>query len=75
MYEFGNPLSNEISPAPTAVTEKALAAAAHRWRLKIQETPGGAFRDMVAMLIVQPEKYDLYERLIKAGGGSVVQAK
>ncbi|XP_043282964.1 DNA topoisomerase 2-binding protein 1 [Venturia canescens] len=74
-YEWGNPLSKNVIPEPTGDTEKSIAAAVHRWRLKLSREPGGAFQEMVALLLVNKEKYDQFARLISAGGGTVVQAK
>ncbi|XP_015595302.1 DNA topoisomerase 2-binding protein 1-A isoform X2 [Cephus cinctus] len=74
-YEWGNPKSKGVIPEPTGETEKLIAAAAYKWRIKILQEPGGAFQNMVALLLVQKEKYDQFQRLICAGGGVVVQAK
>lgn len=52
-----------------------IMSAAHRWRLRLLKDPGGAFRGMVALLIVPQEKREQFERLIHAGGGIVVEAK
>ena len=62
-------------PDPNTENEKMLMSAAHRWRLKLLKDPGGAFRNMVALLITPKEKKEQYERLIHAGGGIVVEAK
>ncbi|KAK0170881.1 hypothetical protein PV328_008672 [Microctonus aethiopoides] len=51
------------------------AAAANRWRVKLQGTGKCAFNGMVAMLMMPNEKHDQLARLIEAGGGTVVQAK
>lgn len=68
-------MSKDVIPELSVDTEKSIAAAVHRWRLRLRDEPGGAFRDMVAMLLVPPEKYKQFERLINAGGGVVVEAK
>ncbi|XP_046481485.1 DNA topoisomerase 2-binding protein 1 isoform X1 [Neodiprion pinetum] len=74
-YEWGNPKSENIIPNPTTDTESQIAAAAHRWRLKLTTNPGGAFRDMVALLIGPKERCQQFQRLICAGGGTVVEAR
>lgn len=74
-YEWGNPLSKDVIPTPNNETEKAIAAAAHKWRLKLMEQPFGPFHGMVALLMVANERYNQFKRLIEAGGGKVVQAK
>ncbi|XP_012256497.2 DNA topoisomerase 2-binding protein 1-A isoform X1 [Athalia rosae] len=74
-YEWGNPKSKNINPEPATETERQLAAAAHRWRLWSLENLGGAFHDMVALLIGPEEKCQQFERVIRAGGGKVVEAK
>ncbi|XP_033225645.1 DNA topoisomerase 2-binding protein 1 isoform X2 [Belonocnema kinseyi] len=74
-YEWGNPLSVKSLGPLTNETEKAIASAAHRWRVKLSIEPGGAFEGMVALLMVPEEKYDSFERLIVAGNGTVVQAR
>lgn len=74
-YEWGNPKSVGVIPEPVGDIEKAIASAAYRWRLKLLDEPGGAFKDMVAILLVQGEKYNQFTRLIEAGGGTVVQAR
>ena len=74
-YEWGNPQSvKSLAPLSTD-TERAIASAAYRWRLKLAKEPGGAFDGMVALLMVPEEKYDSFERLIAAGNGTVVQAR
>lgn len=75
-YEFGNPLSKDNIPPQTSEIEQLIAGAAYKWRTKLQETPGGgAFKDMVALLLVLPDKYDQFKRLILAGGGVVVESR
>ncbi|XP_035738544.1 DNA topoisomerase 2-binding protein 1-A-like isoform X1 [Vespa mandarinia] len=74
-YEWGNPKSKGIIPDPTGEIENAIAAAAHRWRIKLLKEPYGPFHDMVALLLASEEKYDQFKRLIEAGGGTVVQAR
>ncbi|XP_012272472.1 DNA topoisomerase 2-binding protein 1-B isoform X3 [Orussus abietinus] len=74
-YEWGNPKSKGVIPDLSTETEKSIAAAAHRWRLKLMKEPEGAFKQMVALLLVQKEKYDQFKRLICAGSGTVVQAR
>lgn len=68
-------MSKNVIPEVTGETEKSISAAAYRWRLKLSREPGGAFQEITALLLVNKEKYDQFARLIKAGGGSVVQAK
>lgn len=74
-YEWGNPKSKGIIPDTTGEVENAIAAAAHRWRIKLLKEPYGPFHDMVALLLASEEKYDQFKRLIEAGGGTVVQAR
>lgn len=74
-YEWGNPRSKDIIPIVENEPDKSYAAAAYRWRVKLQGTGKCAFNGMVAMLMVPNEKHDQLARLIKAGGGTVVQAK
>ncbi|XP_066593898.1 DNA topoisomerase 2-binding protein 1 [Prorops nasuta] len=74
-YEWGNIKSLGRIPNPEGDMENAIAAAAYRWRLKLLHEPGGAFKNMVALLIGASEKYDQLKRLIEAGGGEVVQAR
>lgn len=72
-YEWGNPkFSEELSSTLSTEIEQTMAAAAYRWRIKLTKEPGGAFENMVALLLVQEEKYESFERLIVAGGGRVV---
>ncbi|XP_025266640.1 DNA topoisomerase 2-binding protein 1-A isoform X3 [Camponotus floridanus] len=74
-YEWGNPKSKDVIPEPSSSIEQAIAAAAHKWRLRLQKKPDGPFCDMVALLMVSEDKYDQFKRLIEAGGGSVTQAR
>ncbi|XP_032667662.1 DNA topoisomerase 2-binding protein 1 isoform X2 [Odontomachus brunneus] len=74
-YEWGNPKSKDTIPELNGEIERAIAAAAYRWRLKLLKKPNGPFSDMVALLLVAEEKYDQFKRLIVAGGGSVMQAR
>ncbi|XP_011313192.1 DNA topoisomerase 2-binding protein 1 isoform X2 [Fopius arisanus] len=74
-YEWGNPLNEGYVPHIEVENEKTSAAAAHRWRLALKNSKRRAFQGMVAMLIMNQDKYEQFERLIKAGGGIVVQAK
>ncbi|XP_016844726.1 DNA topoisomerase 2-binding protein 1-A [Nasonia vitripennis] len=74
-FELGNPKSVGKIPDPSSENEKMIMSAAHRWRMRLLKNPGGAFRGMVALLIVQQEKREQFERLIHAGGGIVVEAK
>ncbi|XP_011691670.1 PREDICTED: DNA topoisomerase 2-binding protein 1 isoform X2 [Wasmannia auropunctata] len=75
-YEWGNPKSKDRIPEPNGEMENAIAAAAYRWRLKLQkELNDGPFSGMVALLMIAKEKYDQFKRLIEAGGGLVVQAR
>ncbi|XP_011866675.1 PREDICTED: DNA topoisomerase 2-binding protein 1 isoform X2 [Vollenhovia emeryi] len=74
-YEWGNPKSKNTIPKSSGEIENAIAAAAHRWRLKLQKNPIGPFSNIVALLMVSEEKYDQVKRLLEAGGGSVVQAR
>ncbi|XP_025993748.1 DNA topoisomerase 2-binding protein 1 isoform X2 [Solenopsis invicta] len=74
-YEWGNPKSKNKIPKPNGEIEIAIAAAVYRWRLKLQKELHGPFSNIVALLMVSEEKYDQFKRLIKAGGGMVVQAK
>ncbi|XP_072746156.1 DNA topoisomerase 2-binding protein 1-A isoform X2 [Anoplolepis gracilipes] len=74
-YEWGNPKSKRTIPEPSSEIEQMIAAAAHKWRLKLQKEPVGPFSDMVALLMVSEDKYDQFKRLIEAGGGSVTQAR
>lgn len=74
-YEWGNPKSRDIIPQLTSQTEIQIAAAAHKWRLRLLKNPCGAFHDMVALLIGPKEKCVQFERLICAGGGTVVEAR
>lgn len=74
-YEWGNPKMLDVEPKLVNESEQTLAMAAHRWRVKRQNGSGGAFDGMVAMLLVNKDKYEQFERLINAGGGLVVQAK
>ncbi|XP_034950082.1 DNA topoisomerase 2-binding protein 1 isoform X2 [Chelonus insularis] len=73
-FEWGNPRSIYASELDNE-QERQLALAAHKWRIKLSGKNSGAFHDMVAMLMVSKEKYATFERLIKAGGGTVVEAK
>ncbi|KAL0125656.1 hypothetical protein PUN28_004619 [Cardiocondyla obscurior] len=74
-YEWGNPKSKDKLPAVNSEIEKAIAAAAYKWRLKLQKELDGPFSNIVALLMVSEEKYDQFKRLIEAGGGSVMQAR
>ncbi|XP_023318938.1 DNA topoisomerase 2-binding protein 1-A isoform X3 [Trichogramma pretiosum] len=74
-FEMGNPKSQGNIPEPSNESEKMIMSAAYRWRLKLLKQPGGAFCNMVALLITQKEKREQFERLILAGGGIVVEAK
>lgn len=74
-YEWGNPKSKDKIPEPNGEIENAIAAAAYRWRLKLQKQQNSPFSDIVALLMVSEEKYDQFKRLIEAGGGSVMQAR
>ncbi|XP_015119451.1 DNA topoisomerase 2-binding protein 1 isoform X2 [Diachasma alloeum] len=74
-YEWGNALNKDNVPSIDVESEKTIAAAAHRWRMTLKNSRKGAFEGIVAMLMVNKDKYDQFERLIKAGGGTVVQAK
>lgn len=74
-YEWGNPRSKDNLPKLDNDLEKSLAAAAYRWRIKLKNQTIGAFKDMIAMLMVPQDKRGQFERLINAGGGIVVQAK
>ncbi|XP_023248158.1 DNA topoisomerase 2-binding protein 1 [Copidosoma floridanum] len=74
-FELGNPKSVDIISGNHSESEKVIMRAAYRWRLKLLHEPGGAFRGMVALLISPKDKKDQFERLIKAGGGIVVEAK
>ncbi|XP_015175176.1 PREDICTED: DNA topoisomerase 2-binding protein 1 isoform X3 [Polistes dominula] len=73
-YEWGNPKSKGIIPDPVGEVNCAIAAAAYRWRLKLLKEPRGPFHDIVALLFASAEKYVQFERLIEAGGGTVVEA-
>ncbi|XP_051154922.1 DNA topoisomerase 2-binding protein 1 isoform X2 [Leptopilina boulardi] len=74
-YEWGNPNCSDILLSSlTTEIEFAIAAAAYRWRIKLTNEPGGAFEDMVALLLVQEEKLESFERLIVAGNGCVVKS-
>lgn len=59
----------------TTEIESAIAASAYRWRLKLTNESGGAFENMVAVLMVPDEKFESFERLIVAGNGCVVQPR
>lgn len=48
--------------------EQQLADAAIRWR----QAEGGAFSQMKAILIASGQKFESYQRLIKAGGGQIL---
>ncbi|CAL1689646.1 unnamed protein product [Lasius platythorax] len=74
-YEWGNPKSKGTIPEPSGEIEQAIAAAAYKWRLRLQKEPDGPFSDIVALLMVSEDKYDQFKRLIEAGGGSVTQAR
>ncbi|TGZ37603.1 DNA topoisomerase 2-binding protein 1 [Temnothorax longispinosus] len=74
-YEWGNPKNKDKIPEPNSEIENAIAAAAYRWRQKLQKELDGPFSDIVALLMVSEEKYDQFKRLIEAGGGSVMQAR
>ncbi|XP_029163393.1 DNA topoisomerase 2-binding protein 1-A isoform X2 [Nylanderia fulva] len=74
-YEWGNPKSKGMIPEPNGEIEQAIAAAAYKWRLRLQNESNGPFSDMVALLMVSEDKYDQFKRLIEAGGGSVTQAR
>ncbi|KAI4486795.1 hypothetical protein M0804_006165 [Polistes exclamans] len=74
-YEWGNPKSKGIIPDPIGEVNCAIAAAAYRWRTTLLKEPRGPFHDIVALLFASEEKYDQFQRLIEAGGGTVVQAR
>ncbi|XP_076160180.1 mutagen-sensitive 101 isoform X1 [Ptiloglossa arizonensis] len=74
-YEWGNPKSKGIIPDPTGEIEGLIAAAVYKWRLQLLKEPQGPFNNMVALLLASGDKYDQYQRLIEAGGGTVVQAR
>ncbi|XP_011498023.1 PREDICTED: DNA topoisomerase 2-binding protein 1-A [Ceratosolen solmsi marchali] len=74
-FELGNPKSKGIIPEANSDNEKMIMNAAYRWRIKLLNDPGGAFRHMVALLFTPKEKKEQFERLIHAGGGIVVEAK
>lgn len=74
-FELGNPKSKGNIPDPKSDNEKMIMNAAYRWRLKLLNDPGGAFRNMVALLVTPKEKREQFDRLIHAGGGIVVEAK
>lgn len=74
-YEWGNPKSKGKIPESNGEIENAIAAAAYRWRVKLQKQLDSPFSDIVALLMVSEEKYDQFKRLIEAGGGMVMQAK
>jgi hypothetical protein len=64
-----------VIPDANSDNEKMIMNAAYRWRIKLLNNPGGAFRHMVALLFTPKEKKEQFERLIHAGGGIVVEAK
>ncbi|XP_017886293.1 DNA topoisomerase 2-binding protein 1 isoform X2 [Ceratina calcarata] len=75
-YEWGNPKSKGIIPDPTGDIEEAIAAAAFRWRVKLLKEPDACpFHNMVALLLAEGDKYEMFKRLIEVGGGTVVQAR
>lgn len=74
-FELGNPKSKGNIPDPKSESENIIMNAAYRWRMKLLNDPGGAFRHMVALLVTPKEKKEQFERLIHAGGGIVVEAK
>ncbi|XP_015431486.1 PREDICTED: DNA topoisomerase 2-binding protein 1 [Dufourea novaeangliae] len=74
-YEWGNPKSKGVIPDPAAEVEEMIAAAAHKWRLKLLKEPNGPFHNMVALILATGEKYDQFRRLVETGGGKVVQAR
>ncbi|KAI4502718.1 hypothetical protein M0802_001762 [Mischocyttarus mexicanus] len=74
-YEWGNPKSKGIIPDPVGEVNCAIASAVYRWRITLLKEPRGPFSDIVALLVASEEKYDQFQRLIEAGGGTVVQAR
>ncbi|XP_050451407.1 DNA topoisomerase 2-binding protein 1-A isoform X2 [Cataglyphis hispanica] len=74
-YEWGNPKSEDTIPEPNGMIEQAIAAAAYKWRQRLQKELDGPFSNMVALLMVSEDKHDQFKRLIEAGGGSVTQAR
>ncbi|KAF7995978.1 hypothetical protein HCN44_008733 [Aphidius gifuensis] len=74
-YEWGNPKMTAVGTKLINDIEHTLASAAHRWRVKRKNGGGGAFEGMIAMLLVNKDKHEQFERLIQAGGGLVVEAK
>ncbi|XP_065335100.1 DNA topoisomerase 2-binding protein 1-A [Cloeon dipterum] len=73
-FEWGNPaaasfLEPLVEDNPLA---SELAAACYRWRRKAAAGKAGAFACFRAVLLGAPHKTAAFERMITAGGGSVV---
>ncbi|XP_015378335.1 PREDICTED: DNA topoisomerase 2-binding protein 1-like, partial [Diuraphis noxia] len=67
-YEWGNPLSDLSLSTP-------LHGAGYRWRSKICSGKAAAFSGMRAVLMTSENRYQALTRLIRAGGGVILDKK
>ncbi|XP_008182892.1 DNA topoisomerase 2-binding protein 1-A-like [Acyrthosiphon pisum] len=67
-YEWGNPLSDLSLSTP-------LHGAGYRWRSKICSSKTAAFSGMKAVLMTSENRYQALTRLIRAGGGMILDIK
>lgn len=75
-YEWGNPKAKELwSQLRPGSVDMALAKAVYRWRCKLCGSNRGAFSDMRAIIHTSQEKAASFARLIKAGGGQVLDIR
>lgn len=73
-FEWGNPKASDVMANQKLNSMDAqLAEAAHRWRRKLGgDSRDGAFKDMRAIIHTSQEKGESFARLIRAGGGQVL---
>ncbi|XP_049839921.1 DNA topoisomerase 2-binding protein 1-A-like isoform X1 [Schistocerca gregaria] len=75
-YEWGNPKAKELwSQLRPGSVDMALAKAVYRWRCKLCGSNRGAFSAMRAIIHTNQEKAASFARLIKAGGGQVLDVR
>ncbi|ALC49297.1 mus101 [Drosophila busckii] len=70
-YEWGNPQALNL---PTLSTEEQqIAAAAHRWRLDLSASGGGAFSSQRVILSLQERSLAAIGNVLQAGGATILQ--
>lgn len=73
-FEFGNPKAKLGNKFEAKSVEETLSKAVYMWRTKIaEEGKVGAFQGFKCRMLTPPEKAVAFTRLIRAGGGQVLE--